>query len=169
MPDPVSAPPPNTSPATPPRRRRWLGPALAVSVALNLAVAGGIAGAMLAQGPMHARVSAMRDPGLGPLGPAFSREDRAAMRAGFAERRGSLRESLAADRADATAMAQALRAEPFAPEAVGAIVARMRARAHGRIDEGLAAVERHLGTLEPAARRALADRIEDTLRRAPRE
>ena len=165
MSDPVSAP----TTAASPRRRRWLGPALAVSVALNLAVVGGIAGAMLAHGPIRGGVALMRDPGLGPLGPAFSREDRAAMRASFAERRGTLRESLAADRADAAAMAQALRAEPFAPDAVAAIVARMRARAHGRIDAGLAAVERHLGTLDPAARRALADRIEVTLRRAARD
>jgi len=165
MSDPVSAP----TPAASPKRRRWIGPALVVSVALNLAVAGGIAGAMLAHGPMRGDVAVMRDPGLGPLGPAFSREDRAAMRAGFAERRGSLRESLAADRADAAAMAQALRAEPFAPDAIAAIVTRMRARAHGRIDAGLAAVERHLAGLDPAARRALADRIEATLRRAPRD
>ena len=165
MSDPVAAP--TSAAAKPPRR--WIGIALAVSITLNLVVAGGLVGALIAHGPTRgAGGVATRDPGLGPLGHAFDRADRAAMRAGFAERRGFLRESLAADRADAAAIAAALRAEPFVPEDIGAILARMRARAHGRIDAGLTTVELHLAGLDPDARRALADRIETALRRMPR-
>ncbi len=158
---------PDTAPH-PPRRGRGLVIALATSLALNLAVAGGLAGAFLIHGFDDDGAAALRDPGLGPLGAAFSHKDRDAMRGAFAGRRDELRRSFADDRADAAALAQVLRTEPYDAAAVSAVFGRMRQRAHGRIDAGLATVEKHVAGLGPAERADLAQRIEDALARAPR-
>lgn len=160
---------------------RWLRVALVMSLALNLAVAGVLAGAWLRHaGPerweprdpgRHTSAPARdRDPGIGPWGRALSATDRAALRDAFEGERGRLLEGVRADRADRAALAAVLRADPLDVAAMDAITDRMQARADDRLAVGQRLVRAHVIALPAAERAALADRLEASLtRRRPRD
>lgn len=138
----------------PPRMRPWLRGLLAVSLALNLAVAGMAIGAAIRfGGPDHAR------PPL-PLGALLYRElppeDRRALRD---DRLGSREERAARRRADAAELDAALRAMPFDPARMEAFLAE-QARRHGDLERGMrAAWMRQVGQMSPEDRAAYADRL----------
>ncbi len=120
---------------TPPPNRRWVKIVLVVSLALNLAVLGVVAGGLIAR---HRAMDAppMIDRALAPLGlrlyaRAMDAEDRRAVIDAARDRRADLAAGRSALRGHFAALAGALRAEPFDPAAVAAVLADQR-RAAGR-------------------------------------
>ena len=95
MTDPVTSPPP-AAPAPTGASVRGLKIALAVSVALNLAVAGVVVGAWMKDGPSRGMP---RDLSFGPFSEALGPEDRRALRKALAERAPGFREARAAAQA----------------------------------------------------------------------
>jgi hypothetical protein len=139
---------------------------LAVSLALNLLIVGLVAGLALRAGPGADGHPALRDLGLGPFVLAMDRDDRAA-----------LRERLAAQdlRADRIALGRslrglqaALRSEPFDRAAAAAALTDGRRAAEALQAGAHAALLDQMAEMDPAARRALADRLNRALRRADR-
>lgn len=152
----------------PPRSPLWMRIALALSLAVNLSVAGVVAGALIRPAPERAAAVA-RSAGLGPWGPAFAREDRAALRrADQRTRRMDQAELARTARADRAAIAAALRADPFDPEAVRQINARVLAQGQARAAHGLDLVLEHVRGLDPQARLRMAERLEAREGRTPR-
>lgn len=144
---------------------RGLRIALGLSVALNLLVAGVVAGAFLRDGGPRDRM--VRDLDLGPFTEALSQADRAAIRRDFVARMPAMGEARRAMRAEFGALLQLLRAEPFDPDAVRQVLAGYRARMQERVDLGQDLLLERLAAMTPAARQAFADRLEDRLRRGP--
>ncbi|HMO09534.1 MAG TPA: periplasmic heavy metal sensor [Paracoccaceae bacterium] len=158
---PLAVPPPGPPPG------RWMRVLLVVSLALNLAVAGLVAGAML-RGPWSGdgpRAVSVRDPGLGPYAAALSEEDRSVLRRALRARLPDLRAARAGFQADMQAVLGALRAEPFDPEALRAAMDRSSARLTETVAIGQAMVFDRIAALGPAERRAFADRLEAALDR----
>ena len=116
-----AAPKAPEAPITPPPGSggpRWIKIALAVSVALNLAVAGLAAGAWLREG--HSR-GMPRDMSFGPFTEALSDADRRELRRALGDRAPGFREARQEMRADLTTLLATLRAEPFDPAAAEAL------------------------------------------------
>lgn len=141
---------------------RRLKIALALSLALNLCVAGVVAGAWLRDGPPH---GGGKDYGLGPLSEALTRDDRKAMREIFVERHPDIREDRREAKAEFGVVVAALRAVPFDPVALDAALAGVAARNQSLLDTGRELVAERLKSLSPAERLAFADRLEDRLSR----
>lgn len=154
------------APVPPQRSLRGLRIALGISVALNLLVAGVVAGALLREGGPRDRM--VRDLDLGPFTEALSQADRAAIRRDFVAQMPELREARRAMRAEFEALLTLLRAEPFDAEAVRQVMAGHRARMQERVDLGQDLLLQRLEAMPPDARRAFADRLEERLRRGPR-
>ena len=157
---------PPVPPAPPQKSLRGLRIALGISVALNLLVAGLVVGAILRDGGPRDRM--VRDLDLGPFTEALSQEDRAAIRRDFVARMPELREVRRAMRAEFGALLEVLRAEPFDPEAMRAVMAGQRMRMQERLDLGQDLLVQRLAEMTPEARQAFADRLEERLRRGPR-
>lgn len=154
------------TPAPPQRSLRGLRIALGVSVALNLLVAGVVAGAILREGGPRDRM--VRDLDLGPFTEALSQADRSAIRREFVARMPEFREARHAMRGEFRDLLALLRAEPFDPEAMRQVMAGQRARMQERVDLGQDLLLQRLEAMPPEARRAFADRLEERLRRGPR-
>ncbi|SFC70161.1 periplasmic heavy metal sensor [Tropicimonas isoalkanivorans] len=157
-----STSPPSGPPA--PRRRIWMRVLLFASLALNLAVAGIVAGAMLkgVHDDQPERLS--RELGLGPFLRALDDDKRQALREAAQARRGELAEGRQAWRAAFSETLDLLREETFDQERFESLVERQaeiaaRGRALGQ--EELA---RQLAAMPVEARRAFADRLEQGLR-----
>lgn len=165
---------PKLSPDPAPRDpARWLRWALFVSVAVNLLVAGSVAGLMLTHGHRDDRHARGGDRGAGfaryvrALGP----EDRALLREAYRTGRtgdegGSRR---AAHRADQADLLTALRADPFDSGAVGAVFERQIARMSVGMARGQALLLDRIAAMPPAQRAAFADRLEQMSERAARD
>ena len=170
MADPVqdmTPPPVPPAPPVPPQKSlRGLRIALGVSVALNLLVVGLVAGAILRDGGPRDRM--VRDLDLGPFTEALSQADRAAIRREFVARVPDLREARRAMRAEFGDLLGVLRAEPFDPDAMRAVMAGQRARMQERLDLGQDLLLERLTAMTPEARQGFADRLEERLRRGPR-
>ncbi|SFD55976.1 periplasmic heavy metal sensor [Roseivivax sediminis] len=150
-------------------RRRWLAPALFVSLALNLLVAGVFAGVVLGDGPPHRGaekhggdpsfpyIRALDDAQRGALRESFRRslqeggEDRSARRARFV--------------GGYEAAARVLRAEPFDRAALARAMSEQAERAAARRTRGQAVLVEFLAGLTPEARAAYADRLEAEIAR----
>ena len=146
-----------------PAKRRGLRIALAVSVALNLGVLGMAAGAMLHGGGMAGGRDGVRELGFGPFTEALDRDQRGQLRRAFLARAPEFREARRAVRADAEAVLAALRAEPFDPAQLTAVLAVQRQRLARQLDLGQDLLGELLLSMTPAARRAFADRLEARL------
>jgi uncharacterized membrane protein len=136
------------------RRTRWLKIALVVSLALNLAVAGLVAGAALKGRPDPGR------DGLWPYSRALPEPYRGdLMRALRASRRDWIadREALGSTRAE---LAAALVAEPFDADAVADLLARQRDRFTALADRGAALLVAQIARMSPEERRAYAAELE---------
>lgn len=165
MSDQSSTPPtptPPVSPMTPaPATPRGVKIALALSVALNLAVAGLAVGAWLGNGPHRGMP---RDMSFGPFSEALDDADRRAIRRALMERLGEFRQQRAAARAEFETLLGVLRADPFDAEALKAALAALEARNAERLDLGRGLIETRLIEMTPDERAAFADRLEKGLR-----
>ena len=164
MDEPVTAAP--VAPVAPVAAPRWMRIALVVSLALNLLIAGAAIGMVLRGGPPPV---AVRDLGFGPFAAALSPEDRAALRRDWLARTAAQGDGRRGMREDMRALLATLRAEPFDPEALRAILSRGAARTAGRLDLGLSLIEGRVTALSQAERMDFADRLEHEFRRGPRK
>ncbi|MCB6178352.1 periplasmic heavy metal sensor [Rhodobacter sp. Har01] len=163
---PSTAAPSTGVPPSAPRTAGWVKALLALSLALNLAIAGLAAGAYLRDGGPPGRGD--RDFGFGPLGEALSREDRKALRLAFLENFPALKDGRAALRGDFGALIAVLRADPLDPAALDAALATIAARNAEMLATGRDLIARYLKELTPAARAGFADRLDKALTRAGR-
>lgn len=163
---------PLTPPAAPPVSPRPAAPApgvgrgwrilLAVSLALNLAVAGFVLGhALTGAGPgfRGMRGDMPREVGFGPMTEALTPEDRVLLRERLFSHAPQIREARRQIEEDLAAQIAALRAEPFDPAALRTAFDAQ----HGHMAENLAlaheALLDFLIALSPEARVAFADRL----------
>ncbi|MBL9074109.1 periplasmic heavy metal sensor [Tabrizicola sp.] len=156
--------PPSAAPA--PATPRGVKIALALSVALNLGVAGLAVGAWLGDGPHRGMP---RDMSFGPFTEALDEDDRRAIRKALLERLGEFREQRAAARAEFETLLATLRADPFDPEALKAALEALEARNAQRLDLGRSLIETRLIEMSPSERAAFADRLEKGLRRGGKD
>ena len=149
---------------TVPTGGRGLKLALAVSVALNLAVAGLVGGIALHGGPGQRGNMMVRDMGFGPFDDALLPEDRDSLRKSIQARFGDIRAARQLMQADGLAVLSALKADPFDPAALGQALDAQADHLGERLKFGSAMIRDHLLTLPEAARLALADRLEQRTR-----
>lgn len=147
--------------------RRGLKIALAVSVALNLAVAGMIAGAWI-KGGGHGR-GMPHDLSFGAFSEAFSADDRMALRRALLDRAPDFRASGKAASAEFETLLAALRASPFDPAAMQKALAAVEARTAGRLELGRLLIESRIIEMLEVDRLAFAERLEAGLRRKKRD
>jgi uncharacterized membrane protein len=111
---------------------------------------------------------AMQGSFVGPYGRALSKEDRGAIRQALIARRPSLREKRGEMRRIIGDLAEALRAEPFDPQAVSAILDRQREVQFRLQDTGREVLIERLTEMTPEARAAFADNLEKGMKRMGR-
>ena len=154
---------PETRPR-PPRTPRGVKIVLAMSLAINLLIAGAVGGAFLGgrpEGGMRDRAEAARILGLGPLATALDRRDRAAgISAAGADR--------AAMRAERQRLVEAARADPFDRAEAEAALERQRAIVSGLQDRGYGALLDYLETMPAEDRAVFADSLQHMLARQGR-
>ncbi len=138
--------------------------ALAISVALNLAVAGMAVGAWMKEGPGRGMP---RDLSFGPFSEAFTAEDRRVMRKALIDRAPGFRAGREAAQAEFGALVSALRARPFDPTAMQTALAAIEARNAGRLELGRSLIEARISEMSETDRLAFADRLEKGLRGRP--
>lgn len=160
---PPASPPPATAPLS-----RGLRILLVVSLALNLLVAGLVAGRLFHGHPGGGHPMAVDLP-LGPFARALSPEDRRAIGRdllgdpALRDMRRSLRE------ADLATLAAALRAEPFDRAAAAAVIAAQSQKLRALEDAVEEALLARFAAMTAEERAALADRLMAEMRRAPRD
>lgn len=159
----TETPPSAAAPAPP---ARGLKIALALSVALNLAVAGLAVGAWLSDGP---RRGMPRDMTFGPFSEALDDADRRALRKSLFERAGEFRNAREAARAEFETLLTTLRAEPFDAEAMKIALGAIETRNAERLELGRSLIEARLVEMTEAERLAFADRLEKGLGRGERK
>jgi uncharacterized membrane protein len=143
---------------------RGLKIALAVSVALNLGIAGLIGGIAWHGGPGGRGDMMVRDFGFGPFNDALSPEDRQALRQSVMDRAGDIRVARRQMQADGANILAALRAEPFDPAALAAVIDAQAGHLGERLKFGSDVIRDHILGLSPEARAAFADRLERRMR-----
>lgn len=157
--------PQNTPGTKPPRKGRGLKIALAVSLALNLAIVGLVAGVALGRdGPGRDGPPRLHSMGLGPFALALSREDRDRLR----DRIGTQADGMQSDRR-AIGMAlrevqAALRAQPFDRAAAEAALARSRMASEALQARGHGALLDYLEQMTAEDRAELANTLERRMR-----
>ncbi len=154
-----------TDPSTPKRSGRWMRIALVLSVGLNLAVAGVVAGTLV-KGPPERRSfgNSSRDMAL-PFTRALSRSDQRALRR---ELLGASKEGRDRHPLPTVAYREALdilRTDPFDAAAFDALMERESDRARTRMKRGQDALSAHLTKLSAADRLVYADRLEEQVER----
>lgn len=163
----MSAPEPKEQTA---RTRPWVRIALFASLALNLLVVGLVAGAVLSEGRRDGgpdRRPALADLGFGPYVEALRPRDRMALARGLRRESGAFRDNRAEVRAQFQEILAALRADPYDPAALEALVTAQQSKLAERQALGRGLLLERLEAMEPAARAAYADRLEALLRRPP--
>ncbi|MBV0911395.1 periplasmic heavy metal sensor [Anianabacter salinae] len=151
----------------PSKAPRWMRIALVLSLAVNLAVAGIVGGAVLRhdrdeRGPRPSAV------GLGPFADALSREDRMIVLQAFRREAGAFRENRSALRDQFETLLAALRADPYDPAVVRDIIAAQDAKLFERLTLGHDLLLERIDAMDDAARQAYAARLEDRLSRGGR-
>lgn len=141
---------------------RWIKIALAISVALNLAVAGVAGGAWLREGKDRGMP---REMSFGPFTEALSEADRKELRRALGERMPGFRETRQEMRAELEVFLATLRADPFDPTAAEAALAAISRRAVDRLDLGRDLIADRILGMTDAERLAFAERLERGLRR----
>ncbi len=151
-------------------RRRWLVPALLVSLAMNLLIVGIVVGfAISPKAPNSNRVGGNARSLIGaPFVQALPQEDRQALFKAIGAERGRLRENREALRARFEALLGALQADPFEPEAVSELLQEQRSVAIRRQRIGETLLIERLNEMSSAERAEYADRLAHALRRLRR-
>lgn len=139
--------------------------ALAVSVALNLAVAGMAAGAFFHGGGPGGHGGDVRELGFGPFTDALSRADRDSLRASFLAKMPDIRAARQAMRTDQQNLLAALRAEPFDQTQLESALAAQSARTAAQLAMGQGLMKDLLIGMTSAQRRDFAARLEERLSR----
>lgn len=152
----------NSAPQAPAKTSKKLRWALAVSVALNLAVAGMVIGARMHDGGMRGAFA--RELNFGAFTEALSPEDRDALRAAVIAKAPEMRLARRQMRSDMAAVLTALRASPFDAAALDAALDVQNRRLASQLELGQGLLRDFLQTMSPEARLAFADRLEDRLR-----
>jgi len=143
--------------------------ALALSLGLNLLVAGTVAGSFLGARPGPPRPPDDIGRGMiGPYGRAFSDEDKAALRSAIREELPQLRENRAAVRKLFDELQQALRAEPYDHARVTAIVEAQHQRLNDQVTRMRGVMLDRLAGMTHDERVGFADRLAAELRHGPR-
>lgn len=140
------------------RPGRRLRIALALSVALNLAVAGVVIGSMVTH--RGERPGPVRELGLGAFTEVMTRDQRASLRQIYKRQSpdfGTMRREMRAERA---ALLDTLRAQPFDPDAFGRALGEMNARHAGRLHHGELLLQEVIAGMAPDERLAFADRLQ---------
>jgi len=146
----------------------WGKIVLFVSLALNLLIAGLVAGAVL-NGPRDRdRNPALRDLGFGPFVYALPRADRRELGDAMRRQAGAFRENRAEMRTSFEAFLSALRAEPFDPEALRRIVNDQQSRITERQNLGRQLLLERIEAMSVAERAAYAEELDRSLHRRAR-
>lgn len=151
-------------PAAKTRSPLWMRILLAVSLTLNLAVLGMVGGAVLRSHDGRHPLP-VRDLGFGAFDGALSPEDRQELRRAFVDEGPDFRGARRAMRQDFSEILAALRADPFDPGALQAVLDRQNARGAEFFAFGQKLIFDRIAGMEPEARRAFADRLEQNLTR----
>lgn len=147
---------------------RWGRVVLFVSLALNLAVAGVVGGAVLGRfGPDRHDIAA-RDVGFGLFTEALSKDDRKALRRAYGQANPDIRADRQKMRDDLQSVLVMLRADPFDVEALRQALEAGAARITERQAQGQTIVLDHLAKLSQPERAEIADRLEESLKRRGR-
>lgn len=157
---------PHTSAARP-AAPRWMRLALALSLALNLGVAGVVGGSLLHDARKEPRPVPVRDLGFGPFSEALSPEDRAALRRAFVAEAPDFRDAWRQMRGEFGAVLDALRAEPFDPGVLAAVLERQNTRTGEMLSLGQRLIFDRVAAMTPDERLAFADRLEKSMSRKP--
>ena len=151
---------------SPPRTARsplWLRLLLFVSLALNLLVAGVVAGHILRDGPdgRVPRVDRMGGPMTFALSPEDRREIGHALRDAYREKRPTREQIMA----EYQGVIEALRSDPFDRRGLQSAFDRQLASTQDRVAIGQEVLMQRITTMSDAERHAFADRLEEGLRR----
>lgn len=152
-------------------RLPWVRIVLFTSLALNLLIAGAFVGARFSERGPEGKPASVRDQiaGIvGPYGRALSQEDRRALGRSFVRNARELRGTRQEMRALGRQVVEALRAEPFDPASVRALLDQQIALSQGLQTKGRTLLVEQIEAMTPQARIAFADRLEAMLKRGPR-
>ncbi len=133
--------------------------ALALSVTLNLAMLGLVAGAVLRDGP-GMRSGMVRDLGFGPYTEALLPEDRKAMRQALFQRAPDIRDARRVMRDDAEALLVILRTDPLDADALRDRMEKQHDRMSQQMRLGQDLLQEFILAMPSAERLAFADRLE---------
>jgi uncharacterized membrane protein len=147
---------------------RWGRVALIASLALNLAIAGVVGGAMLGRGEHDRNGLIARDVSFGLFNDVFSERDRKELRRAYADANPNMRADRQQMREDLRTILTALRAEPFDAGVLRAALEAGASRIEARQTQGQALVLEHLAAMSVAERVEVANRLENALKRGPR-
>lgn len=136
---------------------------LAVSLALNLAVVGIIAGSALKFSRDGGRSFAARDTAFGPFTEALSSDQRRALLRGMSDRGVALRQAREDFRNDIGALVEALQQEPFDVEAFKTLLLQQGERVETRANEGRLALTDLVAQMSADERKAFAERLSRAL------
>lgn len=154
-----------------PERRapRWMSLLLVLSLAVNLLIAGIVIGSVATRDRDRpgGRPDLAGDLGRTPFVAALDRGDRRALARALMREAGPLRESRSELKARFESLLAAIRAEPFDRASVERLIADQRHAAGRRQELGERLLLDYLEGLTPEARRAYADRLDRSIRRAP--
>lgn len=159
MSDPIQTPKTKTG------MRPWLKAVLFASLALNLAVAGLVIGAVLRFGPFDGPRPPRLDMVVGPYTHALSMRDKRAIGMALREEYRAARPSRAQMRAEFSRMLEALRSSPYDGARVAAILERQVQAGMERQALGQRLLLERLETMTLQDRAAFADRLEEGLKR----
>ena len=151
-----------------PTSGRWLRIALAISVALNLAILGLVAGALIRNhGPMQDGAMA-RDLGFGPFTEALSDQDRKKLRQAFLAKAPEFRDDRRAMRLESTALLDQLRAVPFDADGLRKVFDSQHQRNTERLNLGQTLMLDLVVGMTDEERLAFASRLEVQLAKKPK-
>ncbi len=142
----------------------WVKVVLALSLALNLAIAGLAAGAWMKGGSK----GMPRDLSFGPFSEALSGDDRRALRNALRDRGTDFRASREAAFVEFSTLLRALRTQPLDQQTLREALAAIEKRNADRLDLGRSLIETRLIEMSDADRLAFADRLEAGLKRPSR-
>ncbi len=155
----MTPPPMDTQSVVKPNSGKGLRIALALSVAVNLAVLGLVAGVMLRDGP-GMRGAMVRDLGFGPYTEALRPEDRKELRRALFEKAPEIRETRRLMHEDMQALLGLLRAEPFDGAAFRNRMEAQHERMEHQLQLGQGLLQDFIAAMPADERRAFADRLE---------
>jgi uncharacterized membrane protein len=156
-----------THPDTSPKQDRRLRIALAVSVGINLLVAGLAIGAAFHGGPDRDQMS--RDLGFGPFSEALDMNQRRALRDSLIQKSPEIRSAMQQRRRDLSQLLAAMRAEPFDASQMQSALETMRQRLTTQLTLGQNALADVLAKMPTEQRLEFADRLERGQRRSGKD